>query len=170
MDRCNECDFVYDELPEKQIGAALRHLVPQYGTILASDPAKLRAHPITGVWSALEYACHVRDVFEVQRERVELALTKHEPSFEPMGREERVVRDRYNEQDPTDVERELAIAARALAEVFERLSPDELGRRGIYNFPERAPQTIAWIGRHTVHEGRHHLRDIEHVLDAVNDG
>jgi hypothetical protein len=169
MDRCNECDFVYDELPEKQIGAALRHLVPQYGTVLGSNPVKLQAHPIEGVWSALEYACHVRDVFEVQRERVELALAKDEPSFEPMGREERVVNDRYNEQDPTDVERELAVAARALAEMFDRLNPDELARRGVYNWPERAPRTIAWIGRHTVHEGRHHLRDIEHVLDAARD-
>ena len=169
MDRCRECEFVYDELPEEQIGAALRHLVPQYGTVLASDSSKLQAHPIAGVWSALEYACHVRDVFEVQRERVELALAKEEPTFEPMGRDERVVRDRYNEQDPTDVERELAIAARTLAEVFDGLSPAELARCGIYNWPERAPQTIAWIGRHTVHEGRHHLRDIEHVLGAADD-
>jgi hypothetical protein len=168
MDHCDECGFEYAELPEQQIGSALLHLVPQYGTILATDPSRLREHPISGVWSALEYACHVRDIFEVQRERVELALEKDEPSFEPMGREERVVRDRYNEQDPTDVERELARRARALADLFERLGPDDLARRAIYNWPERAPQTIAWIGRHTVHEGRHHLRDIEHVLDAVS--
>jgi hypothetical protein len=80
MERCEECGFVYDELPEDQIGRALRLLPSAYGTVLAIDPERLRAHPISGVWSALEYACHVRDVFVVQRERVELCLVEDEPS------------------------------------------------------------------------------------------
>jgi S-DNA-T family DNA segregation ATPase FtsK/SpoIIIE len=168
MDRCDECGFVYDSVPEHQIGPALRALVPQYGTVLGSDPDRLRAHPIAGVWSALEYACHVRDVFEVQRERVELALREHEPSFTPMNRDDRVVNDRYNEQDPVIVEQQLAVAAGALAADFEALTPEQRQRTGIYNYPEPAPRTIAWIGRHTVHEGRHHLRDIEHVLEATH--
>ena len=167
---CDECGFDYDELPESQIGTALRALLPQYGTILARDEASLRAHPISGVWSALEYACHVRDIFEVQLERVETALVEEEPSFTPMGREERVVTNRYNEQDPQDVGEQLVVAGRALATRFERLDPDQLARTAIYNYPAPAPRTIAWIGRHSVHEGHHHLRDIEHVLDAGDAG
>lgn len=167
MERCDECGFVYDELPEHQIGPALRALVPQYGTVLAVDPALLRAHPITGVWSALEYACHVRDVFEVQRDRVELALHEDEPRFTPMYREERVVNEGYNEQDPVTVEQQLALAARALAGDFEGLDATQMHRTAIYNYPTPGPRTIAWIGRHTVHEGHHHLHDMERVLDAV---
>jgi hypothetical protein len=170
VDRCDECEFVYDELPQDQVGRALRTLPAQYGTVLAVEPERLRAHPIAGVWSALEYACHVRDVFVVQRERVELALVEDEPSFAPMHREERVTSDRYNEQDPVQVEQELTVAARELAKLFDGLRPDQLARTGIYNYPSRAPRTLAWIGRHSVHEGRHHLQDIERVLDAVDGG
>jgi DinB family protein len=168
MERCEECGFVYDELPEDQIGRALRLLPSAYGTVLAIDPERLRAHPISGVWSALEYACHVRDVFVVQRERVELCLVEDEPIFAPMRREERVTSDRYNEQDPVQVEQDLTLAARELAKLFDGLNADQLARTGIYNYPSRAPRTVAWIGRHSVHEGRHHLQDIERVLDAVD--
>jgi hypothetical protein len=167
MERCEECGFVYDELPEHQIGRALRMLPSQYGTVLGIDVERLRAHPRDGVWSALEYACHVRDVFRVQRERVERALTEDEPTLEPMGREELVVSGRYNEQDPIDVEQQLTQNARALADLFDRLDADQLARTAIYNYPTTAPRTVAWIGRHSVHEGRHHLRDMEHVIDAV---
>jgi hypothetical protein len=167
VERCEECGFDYDELPEGQIPRALRTLPAQYGTVLAIEPELLRAHPIAGVWSALEYASHVRDIFRVQRERVETALVEDEPSFLPMGRDELVQSERYNEQDPVTVEQELTVAARELAKLFEGLGPDQLARTAIYNYPTRSPRTVAWIGRHTVHEGRHHLRDIEHVLDAT---
>jgi S-DNA-T family DNA segregation ATPase FtsK/SpoIIIE len=167
VERCEECGFDYDELPEDQIARALRMLPAPFGTVLATDPETLRAHPIAGVWSALEYAAHLRDVLRVQRDRVEQALVEDEPSVEPMGRDELVTTDRYNEQDPVTVEQELTIAARELAKLFEGLDPAALSRTVIYNYPTRAPRTVAWIGRHTVHEGRHHLRDIEHVLDAA---
>jgi hypothetical protein len=169
MDHCDECGFVYDELPVEQIGRALRSLPAQYGTVLAVEEKVLRAHPLTGVWSALEYACHVRDVFGVQKERVELALVEDEPSFRPMNREELVSRDHYNDQDPVVVEQELTAAARALADLFDGLDDAALARTGIYNYPTRGARTIAWIGRHSVHEGRHHLRDMEHVIDAAVD-
>ncbi|MCU1430886.1 MAG: hypothetical protein JWL83_4886 [Actinomycetia bacterium] len=168
MERCEDCGFEYDELPVEQIGRAIRAMLPQYGTILALDPAALRAHPIPGTWSALEYACHLRDVFEVQHARVELALAEDEPVFEPMGREERVTADHYNDQDPVVVEQQLIIAGRALADLFDSLEPAQWERTAIYNYPTPASRTIAWIGRHTVHEGRHHLRDMERVLDALN--
>jgi hypothetical protein len=164
---CDECDFEYGDLPEEQIGHALRAVLPQYGTILADDEAPLTAHPVEGTWSVLEYACHLRDIFDVQRERVELALKEDEPTFVPMGRDERAVNDRYNEQDPKEVGRELIVAGRALATLFESLDDAQLQRTGIYNYPEPMPRTIGWIGVHTVHEARHHLQDIEHLLDAA---
>jgi hypothetical protein len=66
------------------------------------------------------------------------------------------------------VEQDLTLAARELAKLFDGLNADQLARTGIYNYPSRAPRTVAWIGRHSVHEGRHHLQDIERVLDAVD--
>jgi hypothetical protein len=106
----------------------------------------------------------VRDVFEAQRERIGLALVEHEPAFAPMRREERVVEDRYNEQDPAQVADELGLAASALAHMLESLDEEGWQRTGIYNWPTTQVRTVEWIGRHTVHEGRHHLWDIDRLL------
>ena len=37
-------------------------------------------------------------------------------------------------------------------------------RTGIYSYPTREVRTIEWIGRHTAHEGEHHLIDIARQL------
>jgi hypothetical protein len=128
---------------------------------------RLRAHPIAGVWSALEYACHVRDVLRVQRERVRLAQTEDRPELTPMGREERVERDRYNEQAPGTVADELTAAAEQLVADLDAL--DERGwlRTVLYNWPTREERTVEWIAVHTVHELVHHLRDVDDLLRAA---
>jgi DNA segregation ATPase FtsK/SpoIIIE, S-DNA-T family len=164
MTYCEECGFVYSQLSVGEIPPALRALGPSFGHRLARDPDALRAHPDPRVWSALEYCCHVRDVLDVQRERLALALRDDCPVYTPMGRDERVTRDRYNEQDPTTVAAQLSAAARAAADAFAALSADEWPRTGIYNYPAPAERTMVWLGRHTVHEGHHHLRDVDAAL------
>jgi S-DNA-T family DNA segregation ATPase FtsK/SpoIIIE len=84
-----------------------------------------------------------------------------------MGREERVVADRYNEQEPRVVAAELMAAAGALALDFEALDGAGWRRVGIYNWPERAERSMRWLGQHTVHEGEHHLIDIDRALETV---
>jgi hypothetical protein len=170
---CEECGFDYDGLTEAEAIEALRGFGRRYRAPLTRGlPGEslgelLRAHPLSGVWSALEYACHVRDVFEVQTARVALALAEDLPTFAPMRREERVVEDRYDEQDPGTVADQLAANAEAMAEALEALSPEQWARRGIYTYPEPTERDLRWIARHTVHEGRHHLLDIGRVLRAA---
>lgn len=65
---------------------------------------------------------HVRDVLLMQRERVVAARSLDRPSFNPMGREERVQYDGYAEQDATDVACQLSDAARYFANVLSRLN------------------------------------------------
>jgi hypothetical protein len=170
VDRCDECGFSYDDVANHELPARIRSLAPRYDERLRNTPvARLRAHPLPDTWSALEYACHVRDVLAVQRERIELMTREDDPEFTPMDRELRVTRDRYNEQDPMAVADDLARNADGLAHVFELLSEDELLRTAIYNYPVRALRSAAWVGCHTVHEGEHHLGDIDRVLAAVVD-
>ena len=165
MDRCEECGYEYDEIVRGAIPDALRALAVRYQAVLAdTDATVLRAHPRAGVWSALEYACHMRDVLAVQRERVRLALVEDQPTFVSMRREERVVEERYNDQSPAQVAREVAGAAASLAQSLESLGDDGWQRTGIYNWPERRIRTVDWIGRHTIHEGEHHLQDIAQLV------
>jgi S-DNA-T family DNA segregation ATPase FtsK/SpoIIIE len=82
-----------------------------------------------------------------------------------MGREERVVNDRYNEQDPAVVAAELMAAAAVLALDFAALDDAGWRRVGVYNWPERAERSMLWLGQHTVHEGEHHLGDVDGAVD-----
>ncbi|MGH9209899.1 MAG: DinB family protein [Acidimicrobiales bacterium] len=170
---CDECGFDYDSLTDAEAVEALRGFARRYRAPLSRGlPGEslddlLRAHPLPGVWSALEYACHVRDVFAVQRERVALAQRQDLPDFVPMRRDERVAEERYNEQDPAAIADALATNAEDFAAALEALTADQWSRRGVYHYPEPAERDVAWIARHTVHEGRHHLLDIGRVLRAA---
>jgi S-DNA-T family DNA segregation ATPase FtsK/SpoIIIE len=169
VDRCTECGFVYEDLDRDDVRRSLPALTTRYRDVLADEePAVLRAHPLPDVWSALEYACHVRDVYRVQRERVLLALSEEQPAFAPMRRDERVSEERYNEQDPGRVAQEIDDAAALLAGTLESLDDGGWSRTGIYNYPQRRVRTVEWIARHTVHEGEHHLRDIDRLVASVH--
>jgi DinB superfamily len=158
--RCAECGFVYD-LDRDQIVRRMRADSARFAERMRElDDAAARQRPAADVWSPLEYACHVRDMVRVQNERIELIQREDEPFLTPMGRDERVVEDRYNEQDPTIVTRELTDASRAFAERLAALGPDGWERTGMYTYPDTRLRTVEWIGNHTVHELQHHHFDI----------
>jgi DinB superfamily len=117
------------------------------------------------VWSALEYACHVRDVVALQRERVTVALSEDNPTFEPAHPEQRVVRDRYNEQDPEAVADAVAANADALANLASELTAAQ--RTRLVTYAVVGTRTLDWVLAHTIHEGEHHLLDVGRVLRAA---
>ena len=161
VERCDECGYDYRAVPRSGLAAALRQRARAYRPVLlGSDDAALRAHPDAGVWSILEYSCHLRDVLTAQRGRVRQALKEDNPDFASMRREERVAEERYNEQQPEVVADQLEDAADALAGVLDSL--DETGwlRTGVYHWPATQERSVEWIARHSVHECVHHLKDI----------
>jgi ketosteroid isomerase-like protein len=159
MESCDQCGFVYASVDVADLPGRIGRAGPRYAAALAAV-ARPRRRPAPDVWSPLEYACHVRDVLGVQRERVALALRADNPVFTPMGRDERVVRDAYNTHDPAVVLADLAAAATALAAQSGALSEAQWDRTGVYNWPRPGPRTLRWLARHTVHEIDHHLRDV----------
>jgi hypothetical protein len=175
---CAQCGFDYDELDHAAAVDRLNSFGRRYTAPMTrglpgeSLDELVRAHPLAGAWSTLEYACHVRDVFAVQQERLDRALNEDRPAFERMGggigRDELAVRDRYNEQEPTVVAEDLARNGAALAGSFEALSDDQWPRRFIYGYPQSDDERdVTWLAAHTVHEGHHHLLDVGRVLRAA---
>jgi DNA segregation ATPase FtsK/SpoIIIE, S-DNA-T family len=167
MTGCAECGYEFESLDRPHILRALTELAAELRQLLDSgDAAWLRAHPRQGSWSALEYGCHVRDVLRFQRDRVAAAQAEDVPTFTSMRRDERAVEERYNDQDPRFVGRQLAAAAGDLAAALSGL--DEAGwlRSGVYPWPVRAVRTVEWIGQRTVHELAHHLFDCQRLLAA----
>jgi hypothetical protein len=172
VDDCTQCGFVYPHHQVPGIIAELRALGPRYADRLrsaleaGSDDA-LRTRPSPEVWSALEYACHLRDILLAQRERMFLALVEERPSFAPVYPDRRVVLARYLEENPADTGREIELAADLISRSFAGLSEQDWSRRCLYNFPEPAERNLTWLAQHTLHEGEHHLMDFDHSLGAV---
>ncbi|ONI71311.1 hypothetical protein ALI144C_50740 [Actinosynnema sp. ALI-1.44] len=134
-----------------------------FAVILRSG-ADVRRRPGSGVWSPLEYSSHVRDVLLVQRERVLLAQRLDTPDCEPMGRDERVEQEGYNEQEPAAVARQITDSALLFATVLDRLEETGWQRTLIYNAPSPVKRAVRWVAVHTLHEVRHHLMDIRRQL------
>lgn len=162
MDRCDGCGFEYDLAAAQAAGSAIVEGVGELVVVLAAEDPRPRRSPQT--WSPLEYGCHLRDVLLVQRERVLAARRTDRPSFDPMGRDERVEHDGYIEQDPDDVVRQLTDAAHLFANVLSRLGPNDWDCTVMYSYPAPLERSLRWVAVHTVHEVRHHLLDVRRQL------
>jgi hypothetical protein len=159
-DSCRECGFSYamgrtEIIP--WLRADTRAFLDKLGRI---DATSVRTRPEPDVWSPLEYACHVRDVLQVQTDRALLVQREVEPVFAPMRREERAVEERYNEQDPEQVAAELRAAAEAFVSLLGDFDDEAWTRTGVYGYPEPALRSVEWIAIHTDHELLHHRGDI----------
>jgi hypothetical protein len=157
---CDECGFTYDEADSGAAAAACRRLAREVATALGRGDAD-RLRPAPDVWSPLEYACHVRDVLLVQRERVLWAQWADDPAPAPMARDERVALDGYAQQEAGAVARQLADAADLFANVLDRIEGDGWDRGLVYGYPPPPKRrSLRWVAVHTVHELTHHLADI----------
>jgi DinB superfamily len=164
-----QCGFVYGSIGAAAIPDAMRTLSLEYGDALleTSVAGLVGMRPAPDVWSAIEYAGHVRDVWLVQRDRAILALVEDTPGYPRMFPDERTDLAGYRREDATEVAGELVMAANLMAKLFEGLDADQLARRCIYNYPEPTERDVAWLGHHTLHEATHHLGDLRSVLGRV---
>lgn len=136
-------------------------------SVPGGDETTLRRRPTPAVWSAAEYACHIRDVMIIQRERIITAMVEDTPRFSPMYRDERVTLSAYLDEPLPSVMAGVQLAGSLLAHLFEHLTSAQLARRCVYTYPEPTERDVLWVGRHTVHEGEHHLLDIGRVLEQT---
>lgn len=165
-DACDACGFVYDLTAARLAGHEITVDAGHLAAIIEVGDAQLTHRPAPDTWSALEYACHVRDVLLVQRERVLLARRTRQPILVPMGRDERVEHDGYNQQSPTAVARQLRDAALLFAGVVDRLDEHAWNRTVIYNFPAPTVRSLAWVAVHTQHEVHHHIADVRAQINV----
>ena len=166
MSTCTECGFTYGVLAHRELPARMRAHGRAYAERLGEESADLRTRRTPEEWAVLEYACHVRDVVLMQRDRLYVALVEDEPSFKPMYRDERVAFDRYGTQPPAAVAGQVVMGADMLAHAFDGLSEAQWARPLIYNFPRPARRDVEWMAHHAVHEMVHHLGDVDRILGS----
>lgn len=176
MNGCPECGFTqadidptaaaghpfpwrYDETAWNAVGSQIVTACAAAAAILRSD-RDLWTRPAPTRWSPLEYACHIRDVLLIQRERALKALRGRGDEPLAMGRDERVVDDGYNHQDRNNVAVQLEQMAIMFVGLLDRLTPAQWDIELAYGFPDRSMRSLRWLAVHTAHEVVHHLHDM----------
>lgn len=160
---CPECRLDTRTIVSAQIPGILRENAAAWQDALATvgNPG---ARPDPYTWSAVEYACHVRDLLALCDSRVGLMLTHDDPVFANWDQDEAVAAGRYGEQPPGRIAGELVAAAETAAERLERVRASQwqrTGRRG-----DGVRYTIETFGRNLVHEAVHHLYDVTGIPHA----
>jgi hypothetical protein len=153
---CPECGFDTSSFPREQVGALLRANAAAWPSLLAGPDATVRPQP--DKWSALEYGCHVRDVFRVYDGRLQLMLAEDDPLYPNWDQDETAVQQRYAEQDAAQVSDDLVAAAAGLADRFDGVAGDQWLRPGRRS--DGAEFTVETIARYFIHDPVHHLYDV----------
>ena len=164
---CPECGLAYDSVSQGDAVVAVRSFPRRYREALAGpadDPAWdriVRRRPSPGTFSALEYTGHVAMAMESWTARLAKVLVQDDFVFTPAD-VDGAVRDQHFETQPVEaVLQRLDAAATAFADAIAHLSHAQLERTFLR---ASSPRTVRWIFQQIVHEGSHHLRDVQRVL------
>ncbi len=155
---CGECGFDASTFAATDVAGLIRSNAAVWERLLAARPEDLRCRPSQDRWSALEYACHVRDVCRLFDERLDLMLRHDDPLYPNWDQDATAVEDGYNGQDPATVASELRAAALRLADAFDQVKGEQWQRRGRRS--DGAEFTVDTFSRYLVHDPVHHLFDV----------
>jgi hypothetical protein len=164
---CPECGIDYDTISPADAAVAVRGFPRRFAEQLhrsEGDDAALRRRPEPTVWSALEYTAHVRDGFAWFADIIPRMRAETNPSIDFPDPDELAEHARYNDQDLHAVLSELEQHAMRFADAIDATPTEDLDRPGRFSWGER---DVLMMIRNGVHEGKHHLRDTERVLDRV---
>jgi hypothetical protein len=154
---CPECGFDVRSFPREEVGSMIRDNAAHWRPVLRHPQVGER--PSDDVWSALEYACHVRDVFTLYDERLQMMLEEDDARFSNWDQDESAIAKDYGSQDPQKVAAELTDAANRLADRFDTVDGDAWERTGKRS--DGALFTTESLARYLIHDPIHHLEDAE---------
>jgi hypothetical protein len=163
---CPECSFDVSKLQRDDIAELIRANAGMWQELLAHPQASVR--PSDDVWSALEYGCHVRDVFDLYLFRLQLMLDEDDPLFPNWDQDATALESNYEAQDPAIVAVELQAAAGRLAGAFDGVAGAQWERRGRRS--DGASFTIESFARYLVHDPVHHVHDAREGLAKLVEG
>jgi hypothetical protein len=153
---CPECGFDPATVAVADLPDLIHDNTRGWYAVLDDPQAAVRPEP--GVWSALEYACHVRDVHRLFAERARLMLDQDDPQFANWDQDATALEDRYAEQDPATVCVELVEAAADVAGLYAGVSGEQWQRPGRRS--NGSVFTVETLGRYHLHDVVHHLHDV----------
>ena len=153
---CTECGFDPAAHGLGDLPVLVRDTAMTWSEVLARPD--VRARPAPGVWSALEYGCHVRDVHQVFAQRLRLMLDEDVPTFANWDQDETALDSDYPSQDPATVAVELVEAAATVADIYATVTDAAKDRRGLRS--NGSEFTVETLGSYHLHDVVHHLHDV----------
>lgn len=153
---CADCGFEASLFDITNTGEALRDQAARWVVVLQQSNVNVR--PTSGVWSPLEYACHVRDVFRKFDERLALMLNEIDPAFENWDQDATAIENRYDLQNAAVVANELQEAGISLADRFDSVAGEQWSRTGFRS--DGSAFTVESIAKYLMHDPVHHLWDV----------
>lgn len=169
---CPECGVDYGTLHPPFAINSIKSFPRRYREALEpASPSEdndkvIRTRPAEGVWSALEYTAHVADLMEPFAVTVERMYREDNPDLSDVfwDENEKAARDKYNEQDKDAVLARLAARTDELVKQAGKVDAKGWSRMGQFGWGDRDLLTML---QNAVHEGVHHLQDIERGLAKV---
>jgi len=156
-ERCPECGFDTSDPLRGDLSALATTVGDRWVAAVAEvDDISTRPEPL--VWSPLEYACHVRDVFALAVYRCGLMRDEDDPVFANWDQDATAVDDDYASQDPAVVATAIAANAAAFAQFLDDVPDDAWDRPGRRS--DGAPFTVESFARYVLHDPIHHLTDV----------
>ena len=158
--KCDECGFDAAGFPREQVGDMIRTNAAQWRSLLGNPRARER--PSDDRWSCLEYGCHVRDVFILYEERLQMMLQQDSPAYPNWDQDAAALAGDYENEDPSRVAEEIEAGASTLAASFDAVSGEQWARTGVRS--DGATFTVESFARYLIHDPVHHVHDVEQGL------
>lgn len=155
---CPDCGFDAAVIRDEDVAAVLADAKSRYAAVLGR--ADVRARPSAGVWSALEYACHVRDVCAVMSGRLAQILDARGDlvTFADWDQDAAAVQGQYWRCDPRVVEREVTDALGAASAAYGLPGGRQWGWPALRSNGSRF--TAETLAQYFAHDVQHHLWDV----------
>ena len=154
---CPECGYEASSVQPAALPRRIRTNAQEWVAVLAAGESS-RRRPAPGVWSPLEYGCHVRDVLQVFDRRLVLMLMQDDPLFDNWDQDATALAERYAEQDPAAVSAELVAAAELIADRFGAVRGEQWARPGRRS--DGSAFSVDSLGRYFLHDIVHHAHDV----------
>ncbi len=154
---CPECSFDASTVTPATVPGSVENMLPRWRAVLRRPEVAER--PDEGTWSALEYACHVRDVFTLFDQRLNMMLEAEDARFENWDQDNTAIEKDYGSADPAVVSTELTAEGEQIAESFSRVREEDWGRTGLRG--NGSEFTVLTLAQYFLHDVVHHLHDVD---------
>jgi hypothetical protein len=163
---CPDCGFAAASVDRADVGRLLRENIAAWRPLLDHPLAGVR--PDDATWSAVEYACHVRDVFRLFDQRLGWMLDQDDPTFANWDQDVTAIEDDYASQSAGPVLDALEADGEVLAAHFDAVSGDQWERTASRS--DGARFTVASFASYLLHDPTHHVWDVTQGYERAPSG